>query len=164
MGNKLLEIRPLIESDDLNDLISLSREFFEEYESHHEDFFKIDNLSEINIVNYFTRWLDNEDGKALIALSDGKLVGYITVYVKSQENFWKVKKVGTISGLMIDKAYRRKGIAKQLLDGAKDFFNEKGVRYFTVYTSEDNVGAIEFYKKNGLSPINITLLGKLSSF
>jgi len=91
MGNKLLEIRPLIESDDLNDLISLSREFFEEYESHHEDFFKIDNLSEINIVNYFTRWLDNEDGKALIALSDGKLVGYITVYVKSQENFWKVK-------------------------------------------------------------------------
>jgi len=65
---------------------------------------------------------------------------------------------------MIDKAYRRKGIAKQLLDGAKDFFNEKGVRYFTVYTSEDNEGAIEFYKKNGLSPINITLLGKLSSF
>jgi ribosomal protein S18 acetylase RimI-like enzyme len=157
----MIEIRQLRKNDRLDDLITLSREFFEEYENHHEDFFKIDTLSERDIIDYFSNWINNENGRVFIALSEGKVVGYITVYIKQQSRFWKVKKVGDISGLMVHKAYRRKGIATQLLSKAKSFFWEKGVRYFTVFTAVENLGAIKFYERSGLQPIYTTMVGDL---
>ncbi len=145
--------------DKLNDLISLSREFFEEYESHHENFFKIDRLSDSDIVDYFSQWIDDEDGETFIALTGGRIVGYITVYVRTQPIYWKIKKVGDISGLMVQKAYRRRGIAGQLLAKARAFFEKKAVRYFTVYTAIGNRGALEFYERSGLLPLYTTMMG-----
>lgn len=100
----------------------MSKDFFHEYKSYHEEFFKIDNLSDDDITDYFNRFIDVEDRRAFVAILDGKIVGYITVYIKSQPSFWKIKKVGEISGLMVHNDYRRKGIARQLLNKAVDFF------------------------------------------
>ncbi len=155
----MTEIRSLRKDDKLNDLISLSREFFEEYESHHENFFKIDRLSDSDIVDYFSQWIDDEDGETFIALTGGRIVGYITVYVRTQPGYWKIKKVGDISGLMVQKAYRRRGIAGQLLAKARAFFEKKAVRYFTVYTAIGNRGALEFYERSGLLPLYTTMMG-----
>lgn len=155
----MTEIRPLRKDDNLNDLISLSREFFEEYESHHENFFKIDRLSDSDIVDYFSQWIDDEDGETFIALTGGRIVGYITVYVRTQPGYWKIKRVGDISGLMVQKAYRRRGIAGQLLAKARAFFEKKAVRYFTVYTAIGNRGALEFYERSGLLPLCTTMMG-----
>jgi len=155
----MTEIRSLRKDDKLNDLISLSREFFEEYESHHENFFKIDRLSDSDIVDYFSQWIDDEDGETFIALTGGRIVGYITVYVRTQPIYWKIKKVGDISGLMVQKAYRRRGIAGQLLAKARAFFEKKAVRYFTVYTAIGNRGALEFYERSGLLPLYTTMMG-----
>jgi ribosomal protein S18 acetylase RimI-like enzyme len=157
----MIEIRRLREDDGLEDLISLSREFFEEYESHHQDFFKIDSLSEGDIVDYFSRSMDSEDGEAFIALAGGRIVGYITVYVRTQPGFWKIKKVGGISGLMVQQAYRRRGIAGQLLARARAFFQERGVRYFTVYTAVANRSALAFYEQSGLLPLYTTMMGEI---
>jgi ribosomal protein S18 acetylase RimI-like enzyme len=155
----MTEIRSLRKDDKLNDLISLSREFFEEYESHHENFFKIDRLSDSDIVDYFSQWIDDEDGETFIALTGGRIVGYITVYVRTQPGYWKIKKVGDISGLMVQKAYRRRGIAGHLLAKARAFFEKKAVRYFTVYTAIGNRGALEFYERSGLLPLYTTMMG-----
>ena len=155
----MTEIRSLRKDDKLNDLISLSREFFEEYESHHENFFKIDRLSDSDIVDYFSQWIDDEDGETFIALTGGRIVGYVTVYVRTRPIYWKIKKVGDISGLMVQKAYRRRGIAGQLLAKARAFFEKKAVRYFTVYTAIGNRGALEFYERSGLLPLYTTMMG-----
>jgi ribosomal protein S18 acetylase RimI-like enzyme len=156
----MIEIRSLQKDDRLDDLISLSMEFFQEYESHHEDFFRIDELSEGDIVGYFSRWVDNDDGETFVALTEGRIVGYITVYVQAQSDYWKVKKVGAISGLMVQRAYRRRGIARRLLAQARAFFAQRAVSYFTVYTATRNQGAIEFYAQCGLEPLYTTMMGK----
>jgi ribosomal protein S18 acetylase RimI-like enzyme len=158
----MTEIRALKKDDKLDDLISLSREFFEEYESHHEDFFKIDSLSDSDIVDYFSHWMDNDDGETFVALTEGRMIGYITVYVRTQPNYWKIKRVGGISGLMVQKTCRRRGIAGQLLARAKVFFENKSVTYFTVYTAVGNQGAIEFYERSGLVPLYTTMMGEVA--
>ena len=158
----MTEIRSLRKDDKLDDLISLSREFFEEYESHHGDFFKIDSLSDSDIVDYFSHWMDNDDGETFIALTEGRIVGYITVYVRTQPSYWKIKKVGGISGLMVQKAYRRRGIAGQLLAEAKAFFENKSATYFTVYTAVGNRGAIAFYERSELVPLYTTMMGEVA--
>lgn len=159
----MTEIRSLRKDDNLDDLILLSREFFAEYEFHHEDFFKIDTLSDSDIVGYFSQWIDNEGGETFIACAEDRIVGYITVYVRTQPSFWEIKQVGTISGLMVQKAYRQQGIASRLLAKARAFFEKKAARYFTVYTAVGNQGAIKFYEQNGLIPLYTTMIGEVGN-
>jgi ribosomal protein S18 acetylase RimI-like enzyme len=159
----MAEIRALTEDDKLDDLLSLSRAFFAEYEAHHADFFKIDQLDDADIVHYFSRWLDDEDGETFVALVEDRIVGYITVYVRPQPSYWRIKQVGEISGLMVHQAYRRQGIAEQLLAQARAFFSKKGVCYFAVYTSVENRSALAFYERSGLQPLYTTMLGEVVS-
>ena len=157
------EIRPLHPTDTLNDLITLSRSFFAEYESHHPHFFGIDALHDSDIISYFTRWLDDAAGETFVAVDDDHIVGYITVYVQDQPAFWQVKRIGHISGLMVAPAYRRQGIAARLLDEARAFFRQQEVVYFTVFTAVANHPTLQFYAKSGLSPLCTTFLGELES-
>ena len=155
----MIRIRALCREDDFHDLITLSRDFFQEYEAYHEDFFQIEQLKDSQIVDYFSRWLEDEDGKTFIALAEDRIVGYITVYVREQAPFWNVKKVGEISGLMVHKDYRRRGIASQLLACARAFFAERAVRYFTLFTAVENRAGIAFYERNGLTSLHTTMIG-----
>jgi ribosomal protein S18 acetylase RimI-like enzyme len=156
----MTEIRELNKEDDFNDLIELSQEFFQEYESHHKDFFKIDQLKDDDIISYFSSFCGVESRKSFIAVEGKRIVAYITVYVIEQAVYWKIKKVGEISGLMVQKDYRHTGIAKRLLASARDFFKAEAVNYFTVFTAVENRAAIDFYKNNDLIPLYTTLIGE----
>ena len=155
----MIHIRALQREDNFHDLIALSQDFFREYEAYHEDLFEIEQLNDCSVVDYFSHWFNNENGKTFIALVENRIVGYITVYVREQAAFWKVKKVGNISGLMVHKDFRRKGIASQLLAHARAFFAERAVKYFTLFTAVENKAAIAFYERNGLVPLHTTMLG-----
>jgi GNAT superfamily N-acetyltransferase len=118
---QMIHVRALRREDDFRDLIALSKEFFQEYEAHHEDFFKIDQLTDSSIIDYFSRSVDDENGETFIALAQTRVVGYITVYVREHAAHWKIKKVGDISGLMVHKDHRRRGIASQLIARARAY-------------------------------------------
>ena len=157
----MIEIRSLTKDDNLDDLISLSREFFDEYQVHHKDFFKIDNLKDEHIIGYFTFFRDSEFREVFIAVDGKRIVGYITVYVKDQADYWQVKRVGDISGLMVQKEFRHKGIANKLLAKAKEFFAFQDLKYYTVFTAVENRGAIDFYRQNCLVPLYSTMIGEI---
>jgi ribosomal protein S18 acetylase RimI-like enzyme len=154
-------IRQLTRDDDLADLISLSRVFFAEYEAHHDAFFDIDGLEDGHITGYFARTIGSDDDATFVAIADQRMVGYITVHVRPQAAFYKVKEVGAISGLMVQREYRRTGIGVRLLARARVFFEEQGVQYFTVYTAVANSSAINFYEMNDMVPLYTTLIGKI---
>lgn len=156
-------IRALQKEDDLRDLITLSRDFFDEYEVHHEEFFDIDNLRDSDIVEYFSRSVESEDSATFVAIEEGCMVGYVTIYIRLQPVFYKIKKVGEISGLMVHKDYRRRSIASQLLARSAAYYEEKNVKYYVVYTAIVNQAAIRCYEKHGMTPLYITLIGKTDS-
>ena len=156
-------IRKLRPQDDLLDLLALSRAFLNEYAAHHTVFFQIDELQDGDIVSYFSRSLETDEGATFVAVVNDRMVGYITVFVRPQARFYRVKQVGAISGLMVHRDHRRAGIARQLLDAARVFFQERGVQYFTVYTAVANRAAVRFYEKHGLAPLHVTLIGETGS-
>ncbi|HSB66627.1 MAG TPA: GNAT family N-acetyltransferase [Anaerolineales bacterium] len=155
----MIIIRQLEKTDDYDDLIILSREFFREYEAHHKDFFKIDHLHDQDIYQYFLSFCGVETRKAFIAVDGDRIVGYITAYVKNQADYWHCKQIGEISGLMVADVFRKRGVAKRLLDEAVQFFSLQGLVYYTVYTAVANQAGLDFYHKNGLVPLYTTLLG-----
>jgi ribosomal protein S18 acetylase RimI-like enzyme len=157
----MIEIRKLSNEDNFKNLIYLSREFFQEYQAYHKDFFALDELKDEHIIDYFSSFCDRTTRQAFIALDEGRIVGYITVYVKEQADYWQVKRLGEISGLMVQKEHRQQGIGRRLLDRAKDFFAAQGVKYYTVYTAVENRTALDFYRQNGLAPLYTTMVGEI---
>lgn len=151
-------IRTLRQDENFDALVELSRQFFEEYEAHHAEFFDIDQLNADDVVSYFLRFAEAENAAAFVACVDDQIVGYITVYVRSQADYWKFKQVGDISGLMVHKDYRRTGIGSQLMKAAAAFFREKEVKYYTLFTSVANQSALDFYAQVGLVPLYVTLI------
>jgi ribosomal protein S18 acetylase RimI-like enzyme len=155
-------IRRLRLGDDLRDLIALSQEFFEEYAAHHE-FFQVDELKDEEVLGFFSRSLNTEEGATFVAELAGRMVAYITVFVRPQPTFWRVKQVGAISGLMVHREHRRQGIAGRLLGEAVAFFQQKGVRFYTAYTAAANQPAIAFYGANSMVPLTLTMMGETAS-
>jgi ribosomal protein S18 acetylase RimI-like enzyme len=88
------------------------------------------------------------------------VIVYITVYVKDQPPYWQVKKVGEISGLIVRRDYRRRGVARELLGKAAEFFKSQCVKYYTVYTAVENQAGVDFYAACGLTPLYTTMIGR----
>jgi len=158
----MLTIRELKPEDDLNAVLTLCKDFFAKYEEFHKEFFDTDNLCDDDISGRFLESMNSDSSATIIALDDDVIVGYASVAIREQPRFYKIKKVGAISALMVTKEYRRKGIATQLLAESKAYFHRHGIMYFTLYTSYANHGAIKFYEKIGLEKLHTFFLGEIS--
>jgi GNAT superfamily N-acetyltransferase len=112
--------------DDLGAVLSLRKAFFAEYEAHHDDFFDTDDLRDEHLSGRFLKSITSDSSGTIVALVDSSIVGYASIGVHSQSDFYKAKRVGGISGLMVEPAFRRQGIAAKLLAEAKRWFRQKG--------------------------------------
>lgn len=156
----MISIRELRPEDDLGAVLTLCKNFFSEYEQYHRAFFDTDNLNDGDISGRFLQSMESDSSATIIALVDDAIVGYASVAVREQPRFYKVKRIGAISGLMVAKDHRRKGIATRLLAEAKAYFQRRGIRFFTVYTAAVNQAAVKFYEKNGMAVLHTTLIGE----
>jgi ribosomal protein S18 acetylase RimI-like enzyme len=158
-----MEIRRFSPVENINELVQLSKAFFMEYRTCHQEFFALDTLNDEDIRSYLSSFIDQDDQAIFVALDKDCIVGYITVYVKDQSRHWKVKRVGQISGLMVQQDFRRSGIATRLLAAGKHFFADRGVEFFTVYTAIRNQSGIAFYKSQGLEDLHTNFLGQVET-
>ena len=143
------------------DIYELSNDFFNEYSNYNIALFGIDTIEEMDIKNYFQTFVNNDNKKAFVAIFNNKIIGYITFYIKTQPNFWIVKKIGDISGLMVNKNYRNKGIGTKLIKVAIEYFRNNGIKYYEVFTSINNKDGISLYKKCGFFELYTTLYGEV---
>jgi ribosomal protein S18 acetylase RimI-like enzyme len=156
----MLSVRELRPEDDLDAVLALCKDFFAEYEQHHSAFFDTDNLKDEDISGRFLESMESEDSATFITLVDGAIVGYASVAVREQPPFYRTQRFGALSGLMVAKDHRRKGIATRLLAEAIDYFRRRGIRYFTVYTAVANEAAVRFYEQNGMAVLHSTFIGE----
>ncbi|MFZ1947008.1 MAG: GNAT family N-acetyltransferase [bacterium] len=159
--NKRVSIRRLRKGDDLGEMVDLSRAFFEEYQKHHEEIFRIGALRDCDIIGYFSRFVGKREHAAFVAVVGGRIVGYITVCVEREPGYWAVARMGHISGLMVRREERRGGIGTGLLGAARAYFRDQGVKYYTVYTAVKNRAGVQFYRGCGLKPLHTHLVGEL---
>jgi ribosomal protein S18 acetylase RimI-like enzyme len=157
----MIKIKALTKADNLGDLINLSRQFFAEYQSHDVDFFDIENLHDEHIIAFFEKTIQNNNGSTFIAVSDEKIIGYITVFIQFQAPFYRIKSFGSISGLMVLKEYRNKGIARQLFKKAVEYFEAKQVKHYKLFTSVNNANAIKLYESIGMKPFQAIMIGRI---
>jgi ribosomal protein S18 acetylase RimI-like enzyme len=97
---------------------------------------------EENFDELYTHWLNGNLNSLyqfiLVAEENGKVVGFISGFIKSLYSWFKTKSVGHVGYLAVDINHRRQGIGKMLEKEATNWFKNKNVSYVEVYVDETN--------------------------
>jgi predicted N-acetyltransferase YhbS len=90
--------------------------------------------------------LESDEGRLLVAESDGRVVGWIHVIrygsIHSDPS-------AAIVGLIVDEAYRSRGIGKKLIRAAERWGRARGIERFIVRSNEKRPNTVSFYTANG---------------
>lgn len=88
------------------------------------------------------RWIEEpEDDILLVAKQNNCLVGMCITNVMRDWAF--------CYGLFVEKAYRKQGIGKLLLEETRKKLKEKGIESLTLLVDTKNTAALKFYKREG---------------
>lgn len=99
----------------------------------------------------FLTALEKENVHEFVCEIDNKIVGHITLSL--YWDFWHLGNVMIIDGVIVDEAFRGKGIGKELMKFAADFAQKNGVKIIYFYTEEERKDAQSFYEKVGYKKI-----------
>lgn len=103
----------------------------------------------------FTDWLKGQitipSSIIWVAKENDSVIGFISGFVKYLFPWFRIKKVGHISFMFIDEGSRRKGVGKQLLSYANQWFKDQGLSYVELYVNERNSNGLSFWKSMGFS-------------
>ena len=113
-------------------------------------FFQIDDGVENPTAasdEYLKNLLSRDDFHVIVALENGKIIGGLTAYelVKYKR---EVKEM-FLYEIGVEPAYRRKGIAAELIEFLKRICGEKGIKEMFVGALASNSPAINLYKATG---------------
>ena len=101
------------------------------------------------------------DAFILVAVHDGKAVGWAAVHTRCRDDMGWGDEGGTISFQQGENAYleniavmerlRNRGIGSQLLCAAEDGVRQRRKHHLWLHTGEKNCGAHRFYERHGWS-------------
>lgn len=87
----------------------------------------------------FSNWYIYELDKNIVGF-----INYDTIYEQAELEY-----------IFVDKNYRNKGIASELLNKMTDDLRQKNINQITLEVRVDNEAAISFYEKNGFKKVSI---------
>ena len=108
---------------------------------------------------------NEKTGKIFVAEEAGKIVGYISGWVKKIEDFPDQTGAPNVNG-MFDNIFvspdsRGKGVAKALVEKLENYFKESNCKLIWLNVYSENEEATGFYNKLGYVPNSTTFIKKL---
>lgn len=104
-------------------------------------FYDISKAARKRFIEFAKKKIENRNSRLLVAIADGKIVGYIMGWVKERPPVFKLKKVGYISDCFVAEKFRGKGIGDKLVQRMLAWFKIKKLNYAElVVTSRNKLG------------------------
>lgn len=137
MTKRWIEIRDAVDAD-LPDIISMWRRNIK----------TVDTVSNIvTLYRYFRKYfiVATHAGMGNNTGANSAIIGFMAGAVRDGH--------GHISGIAVDKEYRRNSVGRELLEAADAKFRANGFHRVTLEVRISNTGAIGFYKAQGYKSI-----------
>ncbi len=98
---------------------------------------------------YFVEFSNAEDKLVLVALSRGKIVGFLVAMVTEPLPIFVEREYGSLNDMFVKEEHRGKGLGKRLMETAIEWFKEKKIRRIELRVGASNRDAIAFYESHG---------------
>jgi len=99
--------------------------------------------------NHVGHFMQSENGLVLIALENGKVVGYSLAEVQGPSPGTKQDKWGYIDQMAVTAGYRQKGVGQKMLLEILAWFKFKGVNRVETEVTAKNAVGYSFWRKHG---------------
>ncbi len=156
-----MHIRAAVSSD-FPLLIKLGRQLFDLHAEFDPQYYLIED----NFSDLFTSWLNqlkNDPNQFLfIAQENTFVLGFVSGFIKNLYPWFRTKKVGHISYLVVDKNFQQKQIGRKLENAAISWFKSKGISYVELYVDEQNYPANIAWSRYGFIPFKKILRKKFN--
>lgn len=93
--------------------------------------------------------LQGSNSVSLTAQTNGEIAGFIIGIIEHIRGV----KTGHICTIDVSVKHRRRGVGEKLLKEIEEIFARKGVKIFYLEVRQNNVAALELYKKQGYAEI-----------
>ena len=150
-----MEIRPL-GRDEVEKLLGLWKEFM-------NDPLAIDKPIPTHDENvkkqreFVSSLLEEDPGQVLVAVESGELVGYLMFQREVRPPLEMNHKLSYVTDLYVKPKYRRRGVARKLLQSCLNTLREKGATDVQLRVWHMNQGAIALYRQLGFKNRMITM-------
>lgn len=111
-----------------------------------------------NGTTYFKKVFEaGENGIILVAEDQGTFVGYLSGAITDMPAYRVKEGYAELTDMMVTPDYQGKGIGTKLVSTFKEWCSGKSINRIGVSIFAKNNQAIEFYKKMGFSPYEVTM-------
>ena len=109
----------------------------------------VEGIYQLECISFADPWsrkvieeeFHNPQANYLLAIEEGKIIGYVGVWVVFEE--------GQITNVAVHKDYRQRGIGAKLIEAMMTFGEAKGIAIYFLEVRESNAAAIGLYEKCG---------------
>lgn len=105
-------------------------------------------------LNFFRIIYNMHRDLFIVAILDGKIIGYAVGEVEKREKRHRQKKIGHVMNLAVIESHREKGIGTLLMDEIEHRFIVKGASIAYLEVRESNVTAQNLYSRRGYMFVN----------
>ena len=141
-------IRPAQQTD-IDDIFALWCESMRYHEELDPFIFGFDVTRAQEARKFLSEHMEKESSIVLVALKNGKIVGYLLGSICARQPFQKLHEIGHIYDIVVTENERRHGIGTMLLHKAFVFFKKKNHDTVMLSVSDKNGAALRFYERHG---------------
>ncbi len=146
--------------DDFEQLFKLKLESKEDERKHNKTLLPIEKVKE-NYRDYLERDIKGEWRAVFIAIEDNRPIGMIIGRIYRSLRVTGYERRGSIGNLYVTEKYRKKGVAKKLLEALTQWFRSREATGLTLTVYKSNRSLIDMYKKFSFKDQSINMYRKI---
>ncbi len=112
-------------------------------------YYSISKYARKRFVEFAKKKIRDRSSRLLVAIVDGKIVGYILGWVKERPPVFKLRKVGCISDFFVIEEFRRRGIGEKLVQRMLAWFMNKKLNHVELVVTSRNKLGLTVWEKLG---------------
>lgn len=120
------------------------------------------NINEnYEVKDFYKKYLNEENMIILVAVDkEEQIKGYLFGFIENNGDVYK-QCVAKIDAIYVEQLYRRKGIAKELINSFEEWCKVRQVAYVEIGVCKENEIAYKSYKKMGFDNFKVEMRKKI---
>lgn len=146
--------------EDIPSILELWKEMMD-FHKERDRIFSRSETGHEGFAGYVKGLIASETSHVVIAETDKEITGYCLAMIEPYPPVLEMKEYGLIQDIAVTKKYRRYGIGQKLLEEARNWFSEKGIRRIEARVATTNTISTGFWAKMGLKPYLETVFAEI---